>query len=228
MSGAKEYDYAFQQAKAQVTPDEIDQYISYTVVNPSLSATYIGTVAGTQTASAALVLTSIKPDYPRNLLYGIVGTADIGGSITVVGKNQFGEVITETVGSGTAAAGTPAFAIAGTKIFAEVTAGTVTFATSAGQGNGTARVGLAIGTAGTALFRLGLPTKIGAVSDVKRITWTSQHLGTAINGGTIGTAQIDVDNHAYLGQTIMAGTEVFQFTIKPTFDNSSKPRMTNL
>jgi len=228
MSGLKQSDYAFAQAKEQVTPDEIDQYMIYNVNNPSLSATYIGTVAGTQTASAALVLSSIKPDYPRNLLYGIVGTADVGGSITAVGKDQFGAVIRETVGSGTVAAGTPAFAIAGTKIFAEVTAATVTFATSSGQGNGTARIGLAIGTAATALYRLGLPTKIGAVSDVKRITWTSQSVGTAINGGTIGTAQIDMTNHAFLGQTIMAGTETFQFTIKTTHDNSGKPNLTSL
>lgn len=228
MSGLKQHDPAFGQAKGQVTPDEQDQYISYNVMNPSLSATYIGTAAGTQTASVAIVLSSIKPDYPRNLLYGMVGTADIGGSITAIGKNQFGERITETVGSGTAAAGTPAWAVAGTKIFAEITAATATYATSSGQGNGTSRIGLAIGTSSTALYRLGLPTKIGAVSDVKRIAWTSQHVGTAINGGTIGTAQIDTTNHAYLGQTIAAGTEVFQFTIKPTFDNAGKANLTNL
>lgn len=228
MSGLKETQVAFQAAKAQVTPDEIDQYTMYSVINPSLSATYIGTAGGTQTASVALTLTSVKTDYPRNLLYSLVGTADIGGTIAVTGKNQFGEPITESVGAGTAAAGTPAFAIAGTKIFAEVTAATVTFATSAGQGNGTARLGLAIGTAGTALYRLGLPVKLGTVSDVKRITWTSQHVGTAINGGTIGTAQVDTTNHAYLGQSIMAGTEVFQFSIKSTFDNAGKARLTSL
>lgn len=228
MSGLKESDYAFTQAKAKVTPDEVDQYVIYNVNNPSLSATYMGTAAGTQTASAAIVFTSVKPDYPRNLLYSMVGTADIGGSITATGKNQFGEVITETVGSGTVAAGTPGWAAAGTKIFAEVTAATATYATSSGQGNGTSRIGLAIGTAGTLLYRLGLPTKVGAVSDVKRITWTSQHVGTAINGGTIGTAQVDTTNHAYIGQTIMAGTETFQFTLRPTFDNAGKPNLTSL
>lgn len=228
MSGMKLHDPAFGAAGQKVTPDEMDQYVVYNVVYPSLSTTYVGTCAGgTSTQAKALVLISKKTDYPRNLLYGVIGTNDMGGVWAVNGKDQFGNVISESVTLGTAAAGTPAVAVAGTKIFSEVTSGTFTVTTGA-VGAGSATLGLAIGTAATALYRLGFPVKIGAASDVKRITWTSQAVGTAVNGGTIGTAQVDVTNNAYLGQTVMAGTETFQFWIKPSFDNSGKASIAGL
>lgn len=229
MSGIKESQNAFQQAKAQMTPDEMDRYEQYQVIHPSVSATFVGTAAGTQTQSVALTLSAVRLDYPRNLLYGIVGTADVGGTLTVSGKDQFGQVISESVGSGTAAAGTPAFAIAGTKIFAEVTGGTVTFATSAGQGNGTARVGVAIGTATTAKFWIGLPTKIAGTSDIKNITWIKENVQTTLNGGTIhSTTYINTTTHAISGSSVMAGTEVYSVLFKSTHDNSGKVNMAGL
>lgn len=228
MSGMKLHDPAFGAAGRKLTPDEMDQYVVYNVAFPSLSTTYVGTAAGgTSTQAKALVLLSKKTDYPRNLLYGVIGTNDMGGAWVVNGKDQFGNVISESVTLGTAAAGTPAVAVAGTQIFSEVTSGTFTVTTGA-VGAGSATLGLAIGTAATELYRLGFPVKIGAASDVKRITWTSQNVGTAVNGGTIGTAQVDVTHNAYLGQTVMAGTETFQFWIKPTFDNSGKADIAGL
>ena len=228
MSGMKQHDPAFGAAGRKITPDEIDSYYIYTVNFPTTSATWFGTCAGGTAGQAkALVVTNKGADYPRNLLYGVVGTADMGGSWTVNGKDQFGQVVSETVVLGTAAAGTPAAAVAGTQIFSEVTSGTFTVDAS-GVGAGSARLGVAIGTAATALYRLGFPVKIGAYTDVKRIAWTSQFVGTAINGGTVGTAQVDASRHAYLGQSIMAGTETFQFRIRPTYDNSNKTDIAGL
>jgi hypothetical protein len=157
-------------------------------------------------------------------LYGIVGTNDIGGTWVVSGRNQFGEPITETVGSGTVAAGTPAFAIAGTAIFAEVTGGTFTYA---GVGSGSARLGVAIGTSATAAFKLGLLTKISAASDVKAITWTKENVVTTLNGGTI-TSYVDTTNHAFSGSAIMGGTESYRVLVESTFDNKHKPVMAGL
>lgn len=201
-----------------MTPDEIDRYEQYAVVNPSISATWVGTAAGTTSGGIKpLVLINKNLDYPRNLLYSVVGTADIGGTWTVNGKDQFGVSITETVGSGTVAQGTPAFAIAGTKIFAQVTSGSVTIA---GTGIGSARIGVAIGTSATAKAYLGLPSKIGAVSDVKSISWSKENVQTTLNGGTVDSTLVNTSTHSFCGSAIMGGTESFVVLYRPTIDLS--------
>jgi len=208
-------------SEKRVTPDEIDNYHVVNTGILSTSATWVGTAAGgTSTEAKALVLINRLLDHPRNLLYSMVGTADNGGTWTINGKNQFGEVVTESVGSGTVAAGTPAFAVAGTKIFREVTSGTFTVATG-GVGLGSARIGVAIGTAPTAAHKLGLLTKIGGSTDVVGITWVKENVVTTINGGTIG-ALVDATNHAFSGSAIMGGTESFKVLVRPTFDNASQ------
>lgn len=228
MSGLKQYNPAFQGAKAQVTPDEQDVYIQYVVNNPSISATWAGTCAGGTAGQAkALVLINKNLDFPRNLLYGVVGTADMGGSWTVNGKDQFGNVIAETVVLGTAAAGTPAAAVAGTKIFAQVTSGTFTV-DAAGVGNGSARLGVAIGTAATAKYYLGLPTKIAAVGDVKSISWSKELVQTTMNGGSVTSDLVNTTTHSFCGTGIMGGTETFTVLLKPTYDNAGKANMTGL
>lgn len=220
MSGFKEHNYGFGQGKNQITPDEIDQYIQYPVIFPSISPTALGTVTSV-TNNAAFVFDNVKLDYPRNVLFSILGVAGgMGGTAVLNGKSPSGEGISETFSIGSANGGG---SVAGTKIFAQITNGTLTAVVGlGGTASGTARLGYAIGTAANLVGKLGLPTKIGAVADVKRISWTSQFLGTAINGGTIGTAQIDLANHAFNLQTIMAGTETYNFTIKSTQDNSFK------
>lgn len=229
MGGLKKHHFDFTSGPAnQVTPDEIDRYEQYVVINPSVSATWVGTAAGgTSTQQKALVLINKNLDYPRNLLYGMVGTADNGGTWVVNGKNQFGEVIQETVGSGTVAAGTPAFAVAGTKIFAQVTSGTFTVAT-AGVGLGSARIGVAIGTSATAKAYLGLPSKISAVSDVKMISWSKEHVQTTLNGGTVDSTLVGTTNHTINGTAIMGGTETFVVLYKPTTDLSGTVNQASL
>lgn len=227
MSGLKEVDPAFQAAGAKVTADEIDLIQTVSFINPTTSATWVGTAAGgTSTQAKALVLINTLLDHPRNLLYSAVGTNDMGGTWVVNGFNQFGDPITETVANGTVAAGTPAFTVAGTKIFAKVTSGTFTVATGA-VGLGSARVGVAVGTAGTLAFKLGLPTKIAGSTDVRSITWSKENVTTTLNGGTIG-AFVDATNHAITGSAIMGGTEVYTVRFKSTFDNSSKQNLSRL
>lgn len=225
MSGLKEDQFGFGPAKRQVTPDEIDRYEQYVVVNPSISPTWVGTAAGGTAGQAkALVLINKNLDYPRNLLYGVVGTADMGGTWVINGKDQFGQVVSETVVLGTAAAGTPAVAVAGTKIFAQVTSGTFTVAAT-GVGSGSARLGVAIGTAATSKYYLGLPSKIGAVTDVKTISWSKEFVQTTLNGGTVDSTLVNTTSHAFNGTSIMGGTETFVVSFKPTYDNAGKANM---
>lgn len=204
---------------------DLDQYLYINTGILSISATWVGTAAGgTAGEQKALVKINAITDYPRNLLYSVVGTNDFGGTWTINGFNQFGEGITESVGSGTVAAGTPAFAIAGTAIFATVTSGTFT---GAGVGAGSARIGVAVGTAATAAFKLGLLTKIQSTADVKMLTWVKENVVTTLNGGTIGSF-IDTTNHAFSGSAIMAGTEAYKILVRTTYSNLGKTNLANL
>jgi hypothetical protein len=227
MSGLGEHFPAFQFGGAQVAPRNIDRYEYINTGILSISATWVGTAAGgTSTQAKTLVLINKLLDYPRNLLYSCVGTNDMGGTWVVNGIDQFGQVIQETVTNGTVAAGTPAFAVAGTKIFAEVKSGTFTVTTGA-VGAGSARIGVAVGTAGTLAFKLGLLSKIEGSTDVKSITWVKENTVTTLNGGTIG-AYVDTTNHAITGSAVMGGTESYKIIMKPTFDNLNKTNLAAL
>lgn len=226
MSGLKEnIQYGAGQYGAQVTPDEMDRFEVMTLLNPSLSAVQIGTVSSA-TANAAFVLDNIRPDYPRTLLVSILGVAGgMGGTVTLNGFDQFGQPVTDTVGFGSANGGG---SVATSNIYSRVTNGTIVgLAGLGGTAVGTARIGYAVGTATGLVAKFGLPTKIAAVSDVRRITYTSQGVGgTALNGGTIDSTLVDVTKSAFIPNRILAGTEVYQVAIKSTFDNSGKPNMT--
>ena len=224
MSGLKEHNYDFVQAGGQVTPDEIDEYLRYNTGILSVDTAWFGTCAGgTSTQAKPLVLINANADYPRNAYYGVAGTSDMGGTWVVNGYDQFGKAFTETVAVGTATNGGT---VAGTTIIGSVTSGTFTVATGS-KGNGSARLGVAIGTSGTTLFKLGLLTKIGGTADVKNITWVKENVVTTVNGGTIG-ALVDATNHAFSGSAIMGGTEQYVVRVKPTWDNSGKPSMSGV
>ncbi len=205
----------------QATPDELDRYESYIVAYPGTSLTYVGTcAAGTNAQAKPLVLINANLDYPRNLRYSVVGTNDVGGTWTVNGKDQFGAAISETVGSGTVAQGTPAFDTAGTKIFALVSSGTFTFAAGS-AGSGSAQLGVAYGgTAGTTAY-FGLPTKIAAVSDVKRITIVKNNVNTTLGGGTISSTVVGTTNHTFNGTAVLGTADMFIVTLKSTYNAES-------
>lgn len=206
----------------KVSPDEVDRYEQYVILNPTTSATWIGTASGgTSTQAKAYVLTNVRLDYPRNLSVSVTGTANIGGSAYIVGKNQFGVTINETIGFGTAAAGTPAAANEGTKVFASVSAGTFTYA---GVGNGSASLGVGT-TEGSVVF--GLPTKIKSTSDVKLITWSKENVVTTFGGGTLA-AQVSTAQHAIVGTAALGGTESYVVLFKTTYDAQNEANQANL
>lgn len=227
MSGLGEHIPGFQAAGLQVTPSEIDRYEVYTITHPSLSATALGTVTSA-TANAPFVFDNVRPDYPRNVLVSILGVSGgMGGTVTVVGKDQFGGSISETLGFGSANGGG---SVAGTKTFAQMTGATINgLAGLDGTAIGTARIGYAIGTAAGLVARFGLPTKIGAISDVKRISFSSQGVGgTALGGGTISSSLVDLTNHQFTPGRILAGTEIYTLTIKSTHSNLGRANLTGL
>jgi len=221
MGKLKKHDPGVALSGVKVSPDEIDRYEVYTIVNPSISATWFGTtaVAGTA-ASSALVLISEVADYPRNLLGAVAGSAaGLGGTWVVNGKDQFGNTISEELAiTGASNGGTQA----GTKVFAQVNSGTFNFGTAVGSG--TTKLGVDI-TGTTTLF--GLPTKIGGTTDVKLLTTTDGTGAAAVNGGTIA-AFVDSVQHAIKAPADVVGTRSYCVWFKPTYDASNEKDMAGL
>lgn len=211
-----------EQTGNKVTPDEIDRYEQYQVINPSVSATLFGGTAGTANKTVAIGLSNVVADYPRNLAAHFSGSAAVSGTVTVKGKNQFGEETVEELGltQGTQTSGI----IAGNKIFALVTEASVNF----GSGVvGTGTVSLGVPTTGTVAY-FGLPAKIKDENDVKAITWTDSTGGAKpLNGGTIG-AFVDAEVHAFRGTANLAGTMTYSVLFKPTYYKDSMALMANL
>lgn len=208
-----------------VTPDEIDRYEVITIDAPTpdtgLVSKWVGTgaIAGTST-NEALVLTNVIPDWPRNIEFGLSGSAaGMAGTLIMTGYDQFGSVITETLTVATASNGGTAV---GTKVFGQFTSGSIQLGTAVG--NGTTRVGL--GTTGTtALF--GLPFKVGGTTDLKLLTWTTGTGALSVNGGTIA-AFINVPMHALKSPFNVVGTTSMTAWLRPTFNSENLGLVANL
>lgn len=202
----------------KITPDEIDQYQVYSVMFPSTDGTVGTAAAGTATQAKVLVIVNKFCDYPRNLEFGVAGSADYGGTWVLNGKDQFGVNVSETVAIGTAVNGGTTV---GTMIFAQISSGTFT-ATADSIGSGTSKVKCSSAEGTT---RFGLPFKIGGTADVKSITWVNNFVGKAINGGTIGayvgTGGNNGYNNYFKGTASLGSADVYRVVAKPTWNASS-------
>ena len=207
----------------QVTPDELDRYEVYQVINPSISATHFGSAtAGTVSQSVTVGLGNTVADYPRNVALVFSGSASVSGTATITGQDQFGGTLTETIGQaqGTQQAAT----VAGTSIFATVGGCTVTMGTGV---VGTGTVSLGVPTAGSATL-FGLPARIGGSTDVKSITWTDENgVSTPLNGGTIA-GYVGTANHTFRGTEDLAGTMSYSVWFKPSYVPNTSGTLANL
>jgi hypothetical protein len=195
-----------------VTPDEMDRYEVYTIINPNVSEVFVGTTAVTGTSTAKpIVCNNILLDYPRNLEVVHLGThAHMNGTFVINGYDQFGNAITESFAIADASNGGTT---TGTKVFSSVRSGTFTPGTAVG--NGTTKIG--VGTSGTTCL-FGLPFKIGGTTDVKILNFTAGTGAVAINGGTIA-AFVNQPMHAIKSPFNLAGTTSIQVWAKPTYSN---------
>jgi hypothetical protein len=211
--------FAMRSAGFKVSPDEMDRVETVQIHLPTISLVWIGTTpVGGTTSTQAVVITNNVPDYPRNLLYMVGGSNTLGGTWTVNGKDQFGSSITEQVVIPlTSNGGTQN----GTAIFGSVTSGTFSFLTGGSVGNGTPKLSMAFGTGAGNVGKFGLGVKIGAVTDVKSITWIDNATVTTFNGGTLGTAitngNIDVVNHSFSGTKVVAATDKFIVRVRSSY-----------
>jgi len=204
----------------KVDPDEINMRQRYSVVYPSIGTATIGTLAA-GTVAAAMTIVNTVCDYPRNLLFTVVGpSGGVGGTCTITGKDQFGEAQTETISFASANAGGTK---AGTKVFDTVSA--ASYAPNGVDNTSTATLGYAAGTGAGLVAKLGLPVRIGATTDVKRITFIKNGAVTAINAGSIGTAALtgylDLTAHSFMGTQIIAATDQYFIDILPSFNSEN-------
>lgn len=200
----------------KASADELDKVEQYTVQNPSVDPIWFGTTAvGGTTSTQALVITNKNADYPRNVVYAVAGSNTLGGTWTVNAKDQFGASWTEQVVIPlTANGGT----VAGTKVAAQVLSGTFSFLTGGSVGNGSPRLGVAIGTSAALQHRFGLPDKIAAVSDVKRINWINNGTQTTFNGGTVNSTYVGTTNHTFNGSAVVSQTDTFIVSMRSSFN----------
>lgn len=204
-----------------VTPDEIDRYEVYQVIMPGTNSAWWAS-AGTAGTSAVVPLVIINrlPDYPRNIRFAIAGSgAGMAGTLVANGYNQFGNEIQETISFGTAANGGTAV---GTKVFAQLTSGTVYYGTAVGDG--TPAIGF--DTAGTTT-KFGLPNKIAGTTDVVLISRLTGAGAQSVNGGTVA-AFIDVDNHAFKAPADITGTTTLNVWYKSRYNAAGEANMTGL
>lgn len=214
MSGFKTSQPGLAFSGEQISSDEIDRYEVYTIVQPdAVSTQWFGTTAlGSASSSKAFVVINAIADYPRNIQLGVgyTGSAAVCvGTATINGKDQFGNVISETITI--ADSGTNQGTAQGTKVFAQFTSGTFSFGTLAVAG--TPKLGVVVGT--NCLF--GLPVKLQGTGDVVLM---GRHVGSGaitVGGGTIG-AFVDVGMSAVRSSATVTGTEMINVWVKPSYN----------
>lgn len=221
MSGLKVYNPALRSGQlgtsgpvGAITPDEIDSYTVHQVIFPNFganAASWFGTwaVAGTSAVGNLVIINAIA-DYPRNLEFAIAGSAaGMTGTAVINGRDQFGSVISESLTfAGAANGGT----VVGTKVFAHITNGTLSFGTAVG--NGTARLGADV-TGTTTLF--GLPVRLGATTDLKLLNYNNGTGAVSVNGGTIA-AFANVPMSAIKAPKSVVGTYTLTAWVKSTYN----------
>ena len=200
-------------AGGRVGADEVDYYHVYRVFCPSIDGTAIATASAiATTATVAANVTTL--DYPRNLVVTCAGgtsSGTYGGTVTVYGKNQFGEKILETFSIGTAVKGGTAV---GTKVFGEFTSATARL--SGDTAIATCNIGL--GTAGTTTL-FGLPFKVGGTGDLLNYSWASTGAAQFVPASSLGS-YVSTTEHAILARTDVVGTSSFVVWCKSTYNQT--------
>lgn len=202
---------------AKVGADEVDFFHVYNVFYPSVDATAIATAKGTPTSSYALAEnTQGVLDYPRNVVVRINNTSGStnGGTATINGLDQFGNVIQEVVAVTSAANGGTT---EGTKVFSKFTSGTVKFIGAGNAANGcTCNVGY--GTAGTTTL-FGLPFKVGGTADLLSYAWASVSAAQMSKANALGS-YVSTAQNAILARTDFGTASGFTAWLKSTKNQS--------
>mgnify|MGYP001584408706 CR=1 FL=1 len=218
MAGIKTYLPDIKIYDQGVTWDEMDSYRVLSI-RPAINVRWWASAgtAGTA-ASTAFTILNRTPDWPRNVNFILAGSATgMAGSADIRGRDQFGNLIDETIGFGSADNGGTQV---GTKVFAQVTSGTVRYGTAVGSG--TPQIGLVPGTA----CLLGLPDKINGTTDVVHLGFNLGTGAVSYGGGTIA-AFVNSPMHAIRPAGALDGTAEVMVWYKSTFDPTNVGTVSN-
>lgn len=202
-----------------ITPDEVDRYEVFNV-SPAINTTWWASAgtAGTSATTPIVIINAI-PDWPRNIRFALAGSAaGMTGTLIVNGKDQFGVSQTENF---TFAGASNGGTTVGTKVFGQITSGTLYYGTAVGSG--TPDIGFVSGTN----CLLGLPTKIRAASDVVLLSQTIGTGALSYNGGTVA-GFVDTTVHAVRPAVALTGTSDINIWVNSTYNNENGARMANL
>jgi hypothetical protein len=195
----------------KIKPSEVEETKQYVYLKVSANdSAVINACALGSVTSANGTITLGYPDYPRSLLATFTETGGTAwtGTATITGKNQFGESVSEAfscVNLGTSA-------VAGTKVFDQITAMSVVVGTY-GTGAVDLKVGYAIGTPNA---KLGLYTKISKATDVKRVTW--------VDNATVkpGTVVVDTTHHAIAPTDALNAQDDYVVLVRPNYESDDE------
>jgi hypothetical protein len=170
----------------------------YVIAKPEVGAA-VTVSAEDISGGGAIVCTLVRTtlDYPRNLLYTLSDAASdtLEAVFVTVGKDQFGNTVTETVTVDYDVSATQA----GTQIFSTITSVTCTPTNEAASD--TASVGVAI-AADVASF--GLPTDLNVVADVKSINWIDNGVSKVQN---IDATSVSLTQNAFQPEQTVAAAD---------------------
>ncbi len=223
MSGLKRHLHALTIANSEyaITPDEVDRYEIFSISAPGINTAWWASAgtAGTA-ASVACVLISEIADWPMNVRFALAGSAaGMAGSLDIVGVDQFGGSVSETI---TFTAADNGGTGVGTKVFAAINSGTLRYGTAVG--NGTPAIGFVTGT--DCLF--GLPLKIGGTTDVVLLSQANGTGAVSYGGGTVA-AFVNTAYHAIRPAATVTGTTTINVWVNPTYKSDNTiPRMAKL
>jgi len=226
MAGLKKHHADVRFSGNKVTPDEMDRYERIYIINPSISASYLGTAAAiTGSTSGTFVMLSQAMDYPRTPLVTLTCASSTitVGTVSLTGTDQFGQAITEDI----SLSGTSGVTRAGTKIWKTITSGDITTANTGGQGSALATItlGVAVGTTSGQVARFGLGNKIGAVGDVKMVTWVHDGTATPITAGTVISSLVNATSHSFAGTQIVEAVDRYMVEMVPTYNAENEVNM---
>lgn len=180
----------------------------YIILKPSVSATFLVStedISGGDVAACTIVRGTL--DYPRNLLYTLTDAASdtLEGTFTVVGTDQFDEIVSEVVTVDYDVAAT----MPGTQIFKTVTSVALTGVANEAASD-TASLGVNI-TADVASF--GLPDKISAITDVQNVNFVDAGVSKTQN---IDATSVVIARDCFRPEQTVAAADDYVITYKST------------
>ena len=188
---------------------DLQAYKFYYILKPDVATNSIVAAEDVSSDVTACTLAKTTLDYPRNLLYTLTDNSSdtLEAIFTTVGYDQFGELVTEVVEVDYNVSATTD----GSQIFSEIVS--IAIDGTNNTTSDTADVGVSI-TTDVASF--GLPDKIGAVTDIKAVTFVDNGVVAMQN---IDSTSVVVARHCFRPEQTVAVADDYVIRYKSSAYN---------